>query len=311
MTEIAGARGASGSSRPGVSGGVPAGGSAGGSGSGAEGGGGGTERADAGSLRAAAVSPEIVIGDVEGNLDRIRAAISAAAGRGSRLIVLPELATSGYVFADREEARDAALAADDPRWSWLQEAIPADAVVVIGYAEVDGDRLFNTAAVITRDARLADYRKAHLWGAEKLVFDSGSEAGLVVHTPFGRLGVALCYDNEFPEVPRRLALAGADVLALPVNWPLVPRPEGEHAPELIQAMASARSSRLPVVIADRWGAERGVDWTDGTAIIDEQGWIVAFRAVMGATAVLSLDAARGKSLPPHNDLFADRRPDLY
>jgi predicted amidohydrolase len=292
MTEIAGARGASGSSRSGVS-------SA------------GVGAADAGSLRVAAISPEIVIGDVDGNLDRIRSAISAAARRGAQLIVLPELATSGYVFADREEALGAALTAGDPRWSSVQEAIPEGAVVVVGYAESDGDRLFNTAAVLTRDLRLADYRKAHLWGAEKLVFDSGSEAGLVVDAPFGRLGVALCYDNEFPEVPRRLALAGADVLALPVNWPLVPRPAGEHAPELIQAMASARSSRLPVVIADRWGSERGVDWTDGTAIIDEQGWIVAFRAVMGAAAVLSLDAARGKALPPHNDLFADRRADLY
>lgn len=292
MTEIAGARGASGSSRSGVS-------SA------------GVGAADAGSLRVAAISPEIVIGDVGGNLDRIRSAISAAARRGAQLIVLPELATSGYVFADREEALGAALTAGDPRWSSVQEAIPEGAVVVVGYAESDGDRLFSTAAVLTREVRLADYRKAHLWGAEKLVFDSGSEAGLVVDAPFGRLGVALCYDNEFPEVPRRLALAGADVLALPVNWPLVPRPAGEHAPELIQAMASARSSRLPVVIADRWGSERGVDWTDGTAIIDEQGWIVAFRAVMGASAVLSLDAARGKALPPHNDLFADRRADLY
>lgn len=292
MTETTGARGAGGSSRPGVSE-DDAG------------------AADAGGLRVAALSPEIVIGDLDGNLDRIRSAISAAARRGAELIVLPELATSGYVFADPEEAREAALAADDPRWASLQEAIPEDAVVVVGYVERDGDRLFNTAAVLTHDGRLADYRKSHLWGDEKLVFDSGSEAGIVVEAPFGRLGVALCYDNEFPEVPRRLALAGADVLALPVNWPLVPRPEGEHAPELIQAMASARSSRLPVVIADRWGSERGVAWTDGTAIIDEQGWIVAFRAVMGATAVLSLDAVRSKALPPHNDLFADRRADLY
>jgi predicted amidohydrolase len=292
MTEIAGARGASGSSRPGVS--IA-----------------GAGATDAGVLRVAAVSPEVVVGDVDGNLDRIRSAISAAALRGAQLIVVPELATSGYVFTDRDEALSAALTADDSRWSSLQESIPADAVVVVGYAEAAGDLLFNTAAVLTRDARLADYRKAHLWGAEKGVFDSGSEAGLVVDAPFGRLGVALCYDNEFPEVPRRLALAGADVLALPVNWPLVPRPQGEHAPELIQAMASARSSRLPVVIADRWGSERGVDWTDGTAIIDEQGWIVAFRAVMGATAVLSIDAARSKALPPHNDLFADRRADLY
>ncbi len=266
---------------------------------------------DAVGLRVAAVSPEIVIGDLEGNLDRIRSAISAAARREAQLIVLPELATSGYVFTDQDEARGAAMSADDPRWSVVQQVIPEDAVVVVGYAESDGDRLFNTAAVLTRNGRLADYRKSHLWGAEKSVFESGAEAGMVVDAPFGRLGVALCYDNEFPEVPRRLALAGADVLALPVNWPLVPRPEGEHAPELIQAMASARSSRLPVVIADRWGSERGVDWTDGTAIIDEQGWIVAFRAVMGATALLSLDAARNKSLPPHNDLFADRRADLY
>lgn len=282
MTENEGARGADGSSRPGVSG-----------------------------IRAIALSPEIVLGDVDGNLARIRDAVSAAARRQAQLIVLPELATSGYVFADRDEALHAAIAADDTRWAAVQEVIPEDAVVVVGYAERAGERLFNTAAVLTRIARLADYRKSHLWGAETLMFDRGPEAGLVVDTSFGRLGVALCYDNEFPEVPRRLALAGADVLALPVNWPLVPRPEGEHAPELIQAMAAARSSRLPVVIADRWGSERGVDWTDGTAIIDEQGWIVAFRAVMGATAVLSLAAVREKSLPPHNHLFDDRRAELY
>lgn len=266
---------------------------------------------DAGELRVAALSPEIVLGDVDGNLDRIRAAITAAARRDAQLIVLPELATSGYVFADRAEALAASLSVDDPRWDAVCEAIPDGAVVVVGYAERDGERLFTSAAVLTRSGRIADYRKAHLWGGEKLIFDQGPTAGVVVDAPFGRLGVALCYDNEFPEVPRRLALAGADVLALPVNWPLVPRPEGERAPELIQAMASARSSRLPVVIADRWGVERDVEWTDGTAIVDEQGWVVAQRAVMGATAVLSIVAARDKALHPHNDLFADRRADLY
>lgn len=266
---------------------------------------------DACELRVAALSPEIVIGDVDGNLGRITAAITAAAGRRAQLIVLPELATSGYVFADRAEAERAALTADDRRWDAVREAIPDGTVVVVGYAERDGDRLFTSAAVLTRSGRLADYRKAHLWGGEKLIFDPGPTAGAVVDVPFGRLGVAICYDNEFPEVPRRLALAGADVLALPVNWPLVPRPDGERAPEIIQAMASARSSRLPVVIADRWGSERDVEWTDGTAVVDEQGWIVAQRAVMGATAVLSIGAARDKALHPHNDLFADRRVDLY
>lgn len=262
-------------------------------------------------IRVVALSPKIVLGDVDGNLARIRAAILGSASREARLLVLPELATSGYLFTGKEEAQKAALSASDKRWAAVQEVIPENAVVVVGYVEQAGDRLFNTAAVLTRTARLADYRKSHLWAAETLIFDRGSAAGVVVTAPFGRLGVALCYDNEFPEVPRKLALAGADVMALPVNWPLVTRPEGEHAPEIIQAMAAARSSRLPVVIADRWGAERGVEWTDGTAVIDEQGWVVASRTVMGATAEVSLAAARDKSLAPHNHLFDDRRAELY
>lgn len=273
-------------------------------------------------LRVAAVSPQILIGDLDGNIERIREAIGATAEGGARLIVLPELATSGYVFADRAEAESVSLTRADRRWALIQRAIPADVVVVLGYAERDGDRLFNTAAVLTSERRLADYRKSHLWGTEKQVFDEGTTAGMVVDVPFGRLGVAICYDNEFPEVPRSLALAGADVLALPVNWPLVPRPAGEHPPETIQAMASARSSRLPTVIADRSGAERGVEWTGGTAVIDAHGWIAAtptapaavstpVPTAPAAVATVRMADSRDKSLPPHNDLFADRRPDLY
>jgi predicted amidohydrolase len=278
-------------------------------------------------LRATAASPEVRIGDLDGNLERIRAAIVEAAAAGAQLIVLPELATSGYVFSARSEAFTNALTRDDPRWAALEAAIPGDVVVVLGYAEIEGDRLFNTAVVLGSAGRFADYRKAHLWGIEKLVFDAGPTAGIVVDVPFGRLGVAICYDSEFPEVPRKLALAGADVLALPVNWPLVPRPSGEHPPETIQAMAAARSSRLPIVIADRWGEERGVPWTDGTAIVDEKGWVIARRdgaadasgasgasgasAASAASATIALDAVRLKSLPPHNDLFVDRRPELY
>ncbi|MGN6127168.1 MAG: carbon-nitrogen hydrolase, partial [Humibacter sp.] len=75
------------------------------------------------------------------------------------------------------------------------------------------------------------------------------------------------------------------------------------------AMASARSNRLPVVIADRRGAERGVEWTDGTAVIDGDGWVAARTHDGVAAATLSL--AADKSLGEFNDLFGDRRPDLY
>ncbi|PVW05275.1 carbon-nitrogen hydrolase [Microbacterium sp. Gd 4-13] len=261
-------------------------------------------------LRVAATSPDIRVGEVAGNFARIRDAVLRSGSDGAGLIVVPELATSGYVFADRAEAFAASVARDDPRWRDLAAALPRGAVAVVGYAERDGEHLYNTAAVLTRDERIGDYRKAHLWGMEADFFRTGDAAGALFETPVGRLGVAICYDNEFPEVPRRLALAGADVLALPVNWPLVARPEGERAPETIQAMAAARSSRLATVIADRRGVERGVPWTGGTAVIDEDGWVAASADVDGIAAT-TISLRGDKGLPPRNDLFADRRPDLY
>lgn len=261
-------------------------------------------------IEAIAVSPLIEIGDVEGNLRRLCDALSAYGDDAPRLVVAPELATSGYVFTDLDEAVRLAMPRDDDRLTRLAALLGAQTVAVIGFAESDGDDLYNSAAVLVHDGVLAVYRKSHLWGEEKLVFTPGTDAGMVVDSAIGRLGVAICYDNEFPEVPRALALSGADLLALPVNWPLVPRPAGERPPETIQAMGAARSSRLPTVIADRHGVERGVEWTGGTAVIDGEGWVVAEESDGVATAILRITTG-DKGLGPHNDLFADRRPDIY
>lgn len=258
------------------------------------------------------MSPDVVLGDVDGNVGRVADAIASAAARGASLIVAPELALSGYVFADAAEARTAALDRHDDRFALLRAALPEGATAVVGYAEATSGALFNTAVVFTRSASLAHYRKSHLWGIERAFFEPGDSAGTVVESPVGTLGVAICYDNEFPEVPRRLALAGAELLALPVNWPAVARPAGEHPPEIIQAMAAARSSRLATVVADRRGEERGVAWTSGSAVIDGDGWIAAHPDESHvAIADLDIPAVGDKRLPPHNDLFADRRPELY
>lgn len=253
------------------------------------------------------------MGEVAANVDAARHAVDGAVRAGARLIVLPELALSGYVFADADEARATAIARDDPRWDAIARGVPEGVVAVVGYAEDAGSRLYNSAAVLCGGGWLGGYRKSHLWGEEARFFSPGDRAGSIVDTPVGRVGVAVCYDNEFPEVPRRLALAGAEVLALPVAWPLVERPAGERAPETIQAMAAARSSRLATVIADRNGHERGVRWTGGTAIIDDDGWVAAAPpdGVGEVVATLRLRHPTDKSLPPFNDLFADRRPDLY
>lgn len=259
-------------------------------------------------LRVSAISIPVEIGSLADNLTLIGDALRSAAG--AQLVVLPELATSGYVFHDRAEAEALALTVDDPRLSGLAGHLASGAVAVVGFCETDGARLYNSALVLGGRGVIGCYRKAHLWGAEHGIFTRGEQAGAVFDTPIGRLGVAICYDNEFPELPRRLALAGADVLALPVNWPLVARPPGEYPPETIQAMAAARSSRLATVIADRHGTERAVTWTGGTTVISADGWIVGTSDHRNrADAVLDLHC--DKVIGPHNDLFADRRPELY
>ena len=66
--------------------------------------------------------------------------------------------------------------------------------------------LYNSAAVVGPDGLVAVYRKTHLWDREKLWFTPGSKAPPVVETPFGRIGLAVCYDLYFPELTRGLAL---------------------------------------------------------------------------------------------------------
>lgn len=256
-----------------------------------------------------------VLGDLAGNIERARSAIRAAVANGARIVVLPELATSGYLFASADEAREASIAADDPRLAaWSGEAARGGAVVVAGFCERGADGLVhNSALVLDGTGVRAVYRKVHLWDREKTLFTPGRAEPPVLDTAYGRVGVLVCYDLEFPEMPRALALRGADLIAVPTNWPVVPRPDGEHPPEVVAAMAAARASRVFVACCDRSGHERGEHWTRGTTLIDPDGWIRAGTEAEGghATADLDLAEARGKRLTELADVIADRRPELY
>jgi predicted amidohydrolase len=217
------------------------------------------------------------IADVAANVAASTAAVRRAVDGGARVVVLPELATSGYVFADRDEAAATAITTDHDVFSaWSREAARTGAVVIVGFCERAGNDnagpLYNSAAVIDGTGVRAVYRKTHLWDREKLWFAPGATLPPVVDTDVGRIGVAICYDLEFPELTRHLALAGADLVAVPTNWPLVARPDGEHPPEVVIAMAAARTNRMVIACCDRDGTERGQRWTAGTTIIGVDGW---------------------------------------
>jgi predicted amidohydrolase len=264
-------------------------------------------------VRIACCQIDPTIGDLAANATVIEAQIRDAVDAGADIIVLPELATSGYMFADAEEARAVALTPTDPafaKWS----AAAGNSIVIGGFCELGDDgNLYNSAMMVDADGVLACYRKTHLWDREKLIFTRGDALPPVVKTKHGDIAVMVCYDIEFAELTRPVAVDGAQLIAAPVNWPLFPRPEGEHPGEVITAMSTARTNRVAVACCDRAGVERGQAWTEGSAIVDPNGWIAASAGPGAAIAIadIDLDLARDKMLTEHVDLLADRRVDLY
>jgi 5-aminopentanamidase len=258
-----------------------------------------------------------VVGDLQGNRRLTREAVQEAVLVGARLVVLPELCTSGYVFGSKEEARSCAEPADGPSLqAWADEAASGDAVVVGGFCELGEDGLlYNSAAVVDRDGVIGVYRKIHLWDREKLFFEPGREPAPVLETRVGRIGLAVCYDLNFPEVARGLALAGADIVTLPTNWPLFPRAEAQRPMELVLAMATAHLNHVFLAACDRHGEERGVEWTGASVICDELGWPLAGPVDGYGGGLLLADCdlarARDKAWSERNHVFGDRRPELY
>ena len=189
-------------------------------------------------------------------------------------------------------------------------------MVIGGFAELGDDGLvYNSAAVIGPAGLLAVYRKTHLWDREKLCFEPGREAAPLVETPFGRIGLAVCYDLYFPELTRGLALAGADLIAVPANLPLFPRPEGERPVEIALAQATAHVSKVWFALCDRSGLERGVEWTGASCIVDPDGWLVAGPVDEYGAGTISADCdlerSRDKAWGERNDVRGDLRPELY
>ncbi|KGE65902.1 MULTISPECIES: nitrilase family protein [Pseudomonas] len=257
------------------------------------------------------------IGDTEYNRALTEHAIRGAASLKAQLIVLPELIQSGYAFTDREEAHTASETLDGPTLSlWKNLARELGIIVVAGFCErLSGGRVANSAALIEPSGRLTVYRKAHLWDREKLIFTPGDAPPPVVDTAVGRIGMMICYDLELPEWVRLPALAQAELLCVPVNWPDGPRPVGERPAEIVRIQANAAVNRMFIAACDRHGEERGVNWVGGSVIVDADGYPVAGAAShqeeQQLVADLPLEQARNKSISAHNHVHQDRRPGLY
>jgi predicted amidohydrolase len=267
-------------------------------------------------VKIAAVQMDPKLKKKEENLEKILLRAREAAGEGAELIVFPECALTGYVFNSRKEVLPYAETVPGPTTERLVTLCNELGVYVIaGMLEVDNDHCFNVAVLVGPQGLVGKYRKTHLpfLGADRFL-DHGDRLFQVYRTPVGNIGMHICYDCNFPEAARVMALQGADILALPTNWPdsrdIIPR---------YVINARAFENRVFMVAVDRVGTERGWSFIGMSKITSPSGDTLAEGSRESEEilyAEVSLTEARQKQriIKPGEfelDCISDRRPELY
>ncbi|HEX6990041.1 MAG TPA: nitrilase-related carbon-nitrogen hydrolase [Bacillota bacterium] len=260
--------------------------------------------------------------DPKENLRRSRDLIAEAAAQEADLVVLPELALTGYLL----DEPGAAAAVAEPvvgGWglrAWSEAAARHRLHLVAGFVERGPEgRLYNSAAVIGPGGVLGVYRKLHLFDWERRVFAPGDGGLPVFDLPWGRIGVQICYDLRFVEATRLLALRGVDLLCVPTTWTDLYKPQPFDGQGWCMANHLARAhayvNRIYVACANRIGREREVGYLGASLILSPQGRALAGPASRDREALLVAEVdpheARDKSLGPEGDLWGDRRADVY
>jgi len=261
-------------------------------------------------LQVATVQTYPDFGAVDNNIDTALGFIPA----GTDLAVLPELFNSGYQFTGRQEALGYAenLTGDRPGHTCRRLASYAGdtgTTVIAGLAEIRGDQLFNSAVLVRPDGSREIYRKVHLFLDEKSIFDPG-DLGFPVFSACGTtIGMMICFDWVFPESARSLALAGAEIICHPANLLL---------PWCQDAMITRCQENMVVTVtSNRVGTENrtgtALTFSGRSQIVSRTGERLAAldkdgTGVAGATVEI---IEKDKLFTPRNDLWRDRRPDMY
>lgn len=264
--------------------------------------------------------------DWEENIVRAEALVREAAGKGAHVVLLQELFETPYFPID-EDPKHMALARPlegHPAIERMRSlARELQVVLPVSVFELAGQARFNALVVVDADGEIVGhYRKSHIPDApgysEKLYFNPGDTGFLVAETRYARLGVAICWDQWFPEAARAMVLKGAEILLYPTaigSEPADPSLDSrDHWRRAMQGHAAA--NMVPVVASNRVGHETGeryeMTFYGSSFVADHTGALVAEapregEAVVTATVDLEAIAAARAAW----GLFRDRRPDLY
>src|SRR5712691_11448673 len=263
--------------------------------------------------RAAAIQYESTLGEKEKNVSDLLCLVEEAAQHQARLIVLPEMATTGYCWASREEIAPFVEPIPGPTTARFQQlASRYDCYITVSLPEVDPETnaYYNSLALLGPGGLIGTYRKIHSYISEPRWARDGDLGIPVWDTPLGRLSGLICMDLEYFEATRLAALRGADVVLFPTNW------DEEHCPSHWW-MARAFENSIYIVAANRYGKERGIQFSGGSCILNPDGSFQSYLDVGDGIVYGEIDLERSRDKAWHagnsvvGDRFADRRPGEY
>ena len=170
-------------------------------------------------FQVAAIQITPILGDIQANLKR-GIQFMRQLGQEADLIVFPELWTTGY-YLSKQAFQQLAETRDGPSINQLrEEARRSKALVISSFAEKDSEnQLFISAAIIDQNGEiLGVVRKSLLWGRESEIFKMGEIKYPIFETEWAKIGVLICYEMEFPEPSRLLALEDVELIICPSVW---------------------------------------------------------------------------------------------
>ncbi|MCL5884739.1 MAG: carbon-nitrogen family hydrolase [Deltaproteobacteria bacterium] len=254
---------------------------------------------------AAVLQFRIDMGDVEANAARAFRLLAKAAGRGSRLCVLPEMWSTGFFYDDLP-----GIALTTPALLARLRAFAAERRIVIAGSlpERAGRSVFNTLTVIDETGRIAGtYRKTHLFtpSGEHLHFRRGTAAG-AAKTAVGRVGPLICYDLRFPELARKYFLERVTILCVSAQWPTVRKAHWE-----LLAAARAVENQLYVAASNATGPSGPFRYSGGSAIVSPMGDILASAGEEEGIATAVIDPSQVEDARRRIPCAKDRNERAY
>jgi len=250
-----------------------------------------------------------LFGKIRHNLNKV---VKTLEDVNADLIVLPELAFTGYYFKDRQEVK---TLAEDPDNSITIDSLSAlcrdrNFHLVTGFAEKQKDKYFNSALLIGPKGIEHIYRKLHLFNEEKNWFDDGNIPLQINHIQDARIGIMVCFDWAFPEVTRVLALQNADIICHPSNLVLA------YCQQTM--LTRCLENKVYAITTNRFGFDKrpfgNLKFTGRSQIVAPGGTLIhRAQSQREELYIMEIDPAlaRDKSITALNEVLADRRPEYY